>query len=42
MLGMGRTWLSIRVELVQGRAQTFWRPGRIDLPPLLPYWGPQE
>jgi hypothetical protein len=27
---MARTWLSIRVELVEGRADRFWpRPGRI-------------
>jgi len=27
---MARTWLSIRVDLVEGHAQTFWpRPGRI-------------
>jgi pRiA4b ORF-3-like protein len=29
MSGMARTWLSITVELVEGRARTFWpRPGR--------------
>ena len=27
---MARTWLSVRVELVEGRGETFWpRPGRV-------------